>query len=195
MRHIDEERLENDNSYRFEYLADFMGFSAEDISAIHGSADFLAPLVPQLVDQVYEKLQAQDATWRHFLPRQHGYLGEIPNKLEDLKADHPQISFRKQHLARYLERLVTAPYNESMVKYLDMVGKIHTHWAGNPDIYIPNVQMNALMGFVSDAINKTILESTLDFVIKTKAIRAFGKLLWLQNDFIQKHYSQKTPNH
>lgn len=188
MKHIDEARLESDLVYRYQYLAEFMGFGEEDIEIIHAAADLLAPLVPSLVDAVYAKLYSQDATWRHFAPRQHGYDGEVPENLEALTPDHPQIQFRKAHLARYLERLVTKPYDEKMVQYLDMVGKIHTKKAGNPDIFIPGVQMNALMGFVGDAFNATILGSDLPFEVKVKAIRAFSKLLWLQNDLIQRHY-------
>ncbi len=78
MTHIDERRLETDLGYRFDYLAEFMGFAAEDIAAIHAAAPALAPLVPTLVDAVYDKLQDYDATWRHFLPRQHGYDGPVP---------------------------------------------------------------------------------------------------------------------
>ena len=103
--------------------------------------------------------------------------------------DHPQIQFRKQHLARYLERLVTAPYDGKLVQYLDMVGKMHTWKAGNPDVNVPLVQMNALMGFVADAVNATILGSDLPADAKAKAIRAFSKLLWLQNDLINRHYA------
>ena len=103
--------------------------------------------------------------------------------------DHPQIQFRKQHLARYLEKLVTAPYDGKMVQYLDFVGKMHTHKAGSPHIHVPLVQMNALMGFVADAVKATILGSALPADAKTKAVRAFSKLLWLQNDLINRHYA------
>ena len=188
MQHIDEPRLESDIGYRFEYLTKFMGFSATDIDTIHGAAALLGPLVPTLVDAVYEKLYTQDATWRHFLPKRHGYEGELPASLTDLSPTHPQIAFRKAHLAKYLERLVTAPYDAKMVQYLDMVGKIHTNKAGSKDIFIPLVQMNALMGFVADAINATILGADLPFEAKSNAIRAFSKLLWLQNDLINRHY-------
>ncbi len=189
MKHIDEARLETDLQYRFEYLAEFMGFTGEDIEVIHGAAGFLAPLVPTLVDAVYDKLHGYDCTWRHFVPRQAGYEGDIPLRLADLTMDHPQIAFRKQHLGRYLERLVTVPYDAKMVAYLDMVGKIHTPTAGNKAINVPLVQMDALMGFVADAINATILTSDLPSELKVKAVRAFSKLLWLQNDLITRHYA------
>ncbi|MBA4187691.1 MAG: hypothetical protein C0467_06685 [Planctomycetaceae bacterium] len=191
MTHIDEPRLENDLAYRFNYVANFIGFGPDDVAVIHSAAPLLAPLVPGLVDAVYAKLIQQDATWRHFLPKQHGYEGEAPLTLEQLTLDHPQIAFRKQHLGRYLVALVTKPYDGKMVEYLDMVGKIHTPEAGNKAIVVPLVQMNALMGFVADAFTATIVGLKLDRDTEVKALRAFGKLLWIQNDLITRHYQAK----
>lgn len=189
MQHIAEDRLASDVGYRFQYLTDFMGFSADDIAAIHAAAPRLAPLVPQLVDAVYDKLHAYDATWRHFLPRQFGYEGAVPDALDQLTMDHEQIQFRKQHLARYLSALVTREYDGKMVEYLDMVGKMHTPQAGNPRLDVPLIQMNALMGFVSDALLATILSFALDRETEVRTLRAFNKLLWLQNDLINRHYA------
>ncbi len=189
MTKIDEPRLESDLGYRFQYLAEFMGFGEADIAAIHGAAPVVAPLVPGLVDAVYAKLHTYDATWRHFLPRQHGYEGVIPPDLSHLTPDHPQIAFRKQHLTRYLTALVTRPYDGKMVEYLDMVGKMHTDRAGSGQINVPLVQMNALMGFVADALTATILGLRLPREQEATTLRAFGKLLWLQNDLIARHYA------
>lgn len=190
MQAINERRLEEDLAYRYQYLTDFMGFGAADVAAIHGAAGLLAPLVPALVDAVYAKLQSYDATWRHFVPRQHGYEGPVPTSLEDLTLDHKQIQFRKQHLARYLAALVTRDYDKNMINYLNMVGKIHTPTAGSRAIDVPLVQMNAMMGFVADAITATILGLGLDRETECRALRAFGKLLWIQNDLINRHYAQ-----
>jgi hypothetical protein len=188
VRHIDEPRLERDLGYRFSYLTEFMGFGPDDIAAIHGAAPHLAPLVSTLVDAVYDKLHTYDSTWRHFLPRQFGYEGAVPLTLDQLTMDHPQIVFRKQHLARYLAALVTKPYDGKMVEYLDMVGKIHTPKAGSKEIDVPLVQMNALMGFVSDALMATILGLGLPREEEAKTLRAFNKLLWAQNDLVTRHY-------
>ena len=54
--HIDERRLEEDVAYRVGYVSEFMGFGADDIAAIQGAASQLAPLVPVLVEAVYDKL-------------------------------------------------------------------------------------------------------------------------------------------
>jgi hypothetical protein len=192
MTRIDEPRLESDLGYRFGYVAGFIGFGPDDVAAVHGAAAHLAPLVPGLVDAVYDKLHAYDATWRHFLPRQHGYAGDVPTDLAALTMDHPQILFRKQHLGRYLVTLVTKPYDGKMVEYLDMVGKMHTPKAGSPALDVPLVQMNALLGFVADALTATILGLNLPREAEAKTLRAFGKLLWVQNDLITRHYQNRT---
>ena len=188
MQQIDERRLESDLAYRFGYLSEFMGFSAEDVAAVHAAAPLLAPRVPDLVQAVYQQLHRFDATWRHFLPTQQGYEGPVPKNLAELTEDHPLILFRKQHLGRYLATLVTKPYDGKMVAYLDMVGKMHTPRAGSAAVNVPLVQMNALMGFVADALTATILGLGLDRAQETRTLRAFNKLLWLQNDLINRHY-------
>ena len=52
MKHVNEQRLETDLSYRFHYLSEFMGFGADDVTTIHAAAPALAPLVPTLVNAV-----------------------------------------------------------------------------------------------------------------------------------------------
>lgn len=188
MKHIDEKALERDLQSRFAYVTDFIGLTSDDIAAIHGAASHLGPLVPKLVDAVYEKLYQQDATWRHFAKPQAGYEGPVPEKLEDLTPDHPLIQFRKAHLAGYLFALVSKPYDGKMVQYLDWVGKIHTSRAGSPGVVIPIVQIDALMGFVADALTATIFALNLPRDKEIETIRAFHKLLWIQNDAFVRNY-------
>lgn len=190
MKYIDEALLESDLGYRFAYLSEFMELGDEDVAAIHAAAAYLAPLVPTLVDAVYVKLFNYDATKRHFVPRQHGYAGQLAADAETLSLDDDVIKFRKQHLARYLTALVTKPYDDQMVQYLDAVGEIHTPGLGNSEIDVPLVQMNALLGYVADALHATIFGLRLDRDTETRTIRAFSKLLWLQNDLINRHYAR-----
>jgi hypothetical protein len=189
MATIDEPRLESDLQYRFAYLAEFMHFIPEDIQAIYDAAPLLAPKVPALVNAVYEQLHEYDATWRHFLPAQPADKKSLERALENLDENHEIIKNRKEHLSRYLVTLVTNPYDGKMLIYLDMVGKIHTSRAGNPKTTIPLIQMNALLGFVSDALLRTIISLNLDRNEEIQTLRAFNKLLWIQNDLINRHYS------
>lgn len=188
MLNIDEAKLESDPQYRYEYLADFIGFGPDDVKLIQAAAPQIGPRIGELVDKTYEKLLSYDATARHFVPKQHGFEGETPFDLASLDASHPQIQFRKDHLNRYLLALIGRAYDAKMVQYLDMVGKIHTAGAGNGEISIPLVQMNALMGLLSDVLAEALIESPLSTEATLETIRAFNKLMWIQNDFISRHY-------
>jgi hypothetical protein len=190
MKTVDEQRLEADTAYRHEFVTEFVGFTAEDVKAIHGSVAHLAGRIPALVERTYEKLLAYDATARHFVPRQHGYDGKTPDNVADLVANHAQIQFRKDHLLRYLMHLIGHAYDAKMVMYLDMVGKIHTPLAGNREIQVPLVQMNAFMGMLSDMLIEAILELNLPAEQLHRTLRAFNKLLWVQNDAIVRHYAK-----
>ncbi len=150
MQSIDESRLETDLHYRFEFLSGFIGFGPEDTALIQAFAPHLGPKIGDLVDATYTKLLTYDATARHFVPRQQGYDGDTPQDLAALTAAHPQIQFRKDHLNRYFMQLIGRTYDAKMVVYLDMVGKMHTPRAGSSTIDVPLVQMNVLMGFLSD---------------------------------------------
>jgi hypothetical protein len=193
VKQIDEARLESDLGYRFQYLAEFIGFGEEDVRAVHGAASHLAPLVPVVVDAVYVKLFGYSATKRHFVPRQTGYEGAVPEDIDTLALDHPMIAFRKQHLGRYLVALVSRPYDAKMVQYVDMVGKMHTPKAGSTELDVPLVQMNALLGFVADALTNVLLGLNLPREQEVRTVRAFNKLLWIQNDLVTRHYQAHGP--
>ena len=130
MQHISESSL-HDLPTRVQYLRDFIGFTSDDAAALHSARDVVAPLVPTVVDVVYEKLLSFDITAKSFVPRQTGFTGEKPTKLSDLNAEHPQIKFRKDFLANYLVKLVTMDYNKDQSwEYLDKVGLMHTGKTG-----------------------------------------------------------------
>ena len=124
------------------------------------------------------------------MPRQHGFEGETPADLKSFSVDHPQVRFRKDHLNRYFIQLIGRGYDAKMVQYLDMVGKIHTPKAGNKEINVPLVQMNALMGVISHALLNSISEWPLPPEVRLNTIKAFNKLLWIQNDFINRQYQE-----
>ena len=66
---------------------------------------------------------------------------------------------------------------------------MHTPLAGSKELDMPLVQMNALLRFVADALTSTILNLGLERSVEVRTLRAFNKLLWLQNDLINRHYS------
>jgi len=188
LKHIDERELEANPKYRFEYLAEFIGFTPDDAASVLALGPHLGPMIPEIVERTYERLLAYDATARHFVSRQSGFDGPVPENLADLGTDHPQIRFRKEHLSRYFMQVLGRTCDTKLAPYFDMVGKIHTSKAGSPEIDVPLVQMNALMGFLSDLVMEMIAGLSLDAETALRASRAFNKLLWIQNDSITRQY-------
>ncbi|KAG6879891.1 hypothetical protein C0992_010244, partial [Termitomyces sp. T32_za158] len=182
MQHIDPASL-NYLPTRIAYLRDFIGFSQADADALHAAAPVVGPLVPTVVDTVYEKLLSFDITAKAFVPRQTGYTGVAPAQLEDLKMDHPQIKFRKDFLAQYCKKLVTMDYEqESSWEYLDKVGLMHTGEAGfkhrekKPGLRVEYIHCSILMGYVEDIlVNAVATHPDLDLDTKTAVIRAVNK--------------------
>ena len=189
MKHIDEPRLETDLPYRVAYLAEFMGITQDDWNAIQESGAVLGPVVDALVDAVYEKLWKYDSTQRHFRRPGSGFKEPVNGDIMSL--DHPYIRFRKDRLRSYLVRLVSGVYDDKFVFYLDWAGKIHTAKAGAPQVEVPLVQMNALMGFVAAAVVGTLWDLVPDDAKRRRYIEAWNKLLWVQNDLINRHYAEQ----
>ena len=190
MKDIDETKFDEDLLYRFNFLAEFMGLGAEDFAAINEAAPILAKLVPDITGAVYRKLFAYTVTKKHFVKKNEGFEGALPQNVADLNLGHEQIQMRRMILGRYLARLVTtSTVDLSFVKYLDYVGKIHTPKAGSKSINVPLLQMTALMGFINEALTLIVVNLGLPKEKELVLIRAFTKLLWVQMEFIQRHYS------
>lgn len=152
MQHISESSLEHLPS-RIEYLRSFIDFTSEDAAALHAAKPVVGPLVPAVVEMVYEKLFTFDITAKSFVPRQTGYEGTAPAVLSDLKQDHPQIKFRKDFLKAYLVKLVTLDYEKiESWEYLDRVGIMHTGRAGFSHRYAIFFKLC----FLHSAVNTTI---------------------------------------
>ncbi|KAI8331671.1 Protoglobin-domain-containing protein [Chlamydoabsidia padenii] len=194
MQHIDEDKLYQDGSYRFEYVSGFMDFGEADIKAIQAVADKVRPLVPVVVNAVYTKLFEYDVTKKYFLPKNEGFEGTTATTLEELTLDHPQIKFRKDFLSKYLYKLLDGPYDERFIKYLDWVAKIHTDTPQKKSkINVDYIHVNALMGFVESTLVGGLLSLNLDRETEGAALAAFNKLLWIQNDYFAKYYA--APSH
>ncbi|KAJ3027998.1 UNVERIFIED_CONTAM: hypothetical protein HDU68_002680 [Siphonaria sp. JEL0065] len=191
---VDRDRLYTDLMYRFQYVSQFVGFDETDIKAIKDAAPLIAPLVPVIVDAVYDHLFSFNLTKEIFLQRGDGFHGHMPSNLNDLTLESEQIKFRKDFLGKYLVKLVTAEYDAKFVAYLDRVGKIHTT---TPDkkskINVEYIHCNALFGWLHGFLAETVdslpaLQGPGATAARAKTLAAFSKLLWIQNDFFAMYY-------
>lgn len=191
MEHIDRQQLYTDPVYRFQYVAKFMDFGEDDIAVIKGAADLIKPLVPTIVNGVYKKLHTFDITWDTMARRHEGFTptGAVVEDVKKLAEDSEQIKFRKDMLSRYFARLLENPYDERMIKYLEYVARIHTDTPTKKSkINVDLIHINALLGYVETVLIGGVKSLNLDRDTEYKAIAAFNKLLWIQNDFFIKFY-------
>lgn len=66
------------------------------------------------------------------------------------------------------------------------------HREKRPDLKVDYIHMSALLGFVEDIVVGAVLGmDEIDLAMKGKVIRAFNKLLWIQNDLMARHYIGK----
>lgn len=192
-RQIDEGRLEVDLDYRFAYVAEFIGFGPEEIWTIRETLPRLLPILPDLIDRVFERLSTYDATWRHLLAARDLTPADPCVPSDFSPPGYDAIRFAKSQMLCYLTALFTRPYDGRMAAYLDLVGRIHRPGADVTDGEIPLVQMNALLGLLADALTAACFGLDLDVACLQQTVRAIQKLFWLQNDLLARHYQADEP--
>ncbi len=168
---MDEQRLEEDVAYRFAYLAQVMALTDRERALIRAARGSLRERLPFVVDAVRSTMLATPAMARHFADE-----GEVD----------PEVVGR--HLRSWIEGLVARARDEDLPLWLDRGGAAHRAGAGDPRIDVPRVQMSALMGLLADCVLAEVAVLDLPVERRFEVARAFSKLLWAQNDLIQRHY-------
>jgi len=97
MQHITAESLE-DLPSRIAYLSSFLNLTEADGEALRAAAPLVAPLIPTILNAVYEKLLSYDITAQVFVPKNTDYEGETVKSVQELTLEHPQIALRKDFL-------------------------------------------------------------------------------------------------
>ncbi|TVY29855.1 hypothetical protein LHYA1_G001764 [Lachnellula hyalina] len=198
MQHISPSSLETDLPSRIAYLSSFLSLTPSDGEALLAAKPLIAPLIPAILDAVYSKLLSYDITAQVFVPKNTDYEGEVVGSVQELTLEHPQIALRKDFLKNYLVRLVSTPDltpTSPLWSYLNNVGIMHTglpgfkHREHKPELRVEYIHMGALLGYVEDIVVGAVMEMEgVDAVVKMKVMRAFNKVLWIQNDLFARHY-------
>lgn len=105
MEHIDPASLEALPT-RIAYLKNFLDFTPQDAAVLTSVRPLLAPMVPGILDAVYEKLLCFDITAAAFTSRNTDYNGPVTQSVRELSIDSPQIQWRKTFMSGYLTHLL-----------------------------------------------------------------------------------------
>lgn len=188
---IDESRLEEDVYYRFRFVARFIDFEVEDLQTLREIAPRLIDRLEPIIEEVYERFRAYDATWRHFsVPTTGCPMASASQRrhMEEIATDHGSILFRRHKLLKYFRFVLLRPFDDQTVRHFDQMARRHRGASESAAMRIPLVQMNAFMAFIADRITVALLELDLEREQERAALRAVQKLLWLQTDLITRHY-------
>jgi len=199
MEHISPTALQ-ELTPRLTYTISFLNFTPEDGAAIHASRPLISPLIQTVLDAIYTKLLGYDITAKAFVPKTVADLDNDPSPSvpEDLYLEHAHIKRQMTFLKGYLLKIVQnedwSP-SSPLWEYMDKVAIAHTglpgfqHRAKRPELRVEYMHLGLLLGWVQDVVLGAVMGmDTIDLETKSKVTRAWGKLLWLQNDLFARKY-------
>ncbi|UJR24011.1 hypothetical protein I4U23_026976 [Adineta vaga] len=191
--HIDNNRLNEDLRYRFEYLSKFINFTSQDIISLNTLATIILPRVPVIVDAVYRKLFQFDVTKNFFVLRNDGFDGKLKTE-EYLTLDSAQMTYRKDMLSGYLKRLLLQhEWTDDFLQYLSRIGRMHTNKTGASSINVDYIHINATLTYIETLMIEAIWNvENLDNKTKKDMLLALNRVFRLQNDFFLLHYLEPS---
>ena len=63
------------------------------------------------------------------------------------------------------------------------------HREKRPDLRVEYIHIDALLGYVVDIVISAVMDmDAVDTAMKSRVLRAFNKVIWIQNDLFARHY-------
>jgi hypothetical protein len=188
--HIDDEKLNTDIHYRFDFISKFINFTSEDIKILNNFSSIILPFIPVIVDSVYRKLFQYDVTKNYFIISD-GISDGSTQQDENLSLDSPQILYRKDMLSTYLKRLFHQhEWTNEFLNYLYRIGQIHIN-----KINIDYIYINTTLTYIENLFIEFIWSNeNFDHLTKKQILLALNKVFRIQNDLFIMNYLQPTIN-
>ncbi|PKY04287.1 hypothetical protein P168DRAFT_297184 [Aspergillus campestris IBT 28561] len=184
IKHVGRKELYTSLEARVRYLREMVDFNSADVEALTTGSKYIKALIPAVVNIVYKKLLENDITARAFHTRDTA--DETPIE-EFFTEGSPQIQRRKVFLRWYLVRICSDPTQMDFWRYLNKVGQMHSGQARMHPLNIEYIHIGALLGFITDIFIEAIMSHPqLSLPRKVALVRAFNKVIWIQNDLFAK---------
>lgn len=164
----------------FRYMADFVGFTAQDEQAIIASKPLLEKHLPQIVTEFYDHLLRYPPTRKFFLKK-------------DGSLDEAYLQLRMRHNANFWRRTAQGNYDDEYAGYIAYVGRAHTTHGADPTIYIPERYVIGQVGFVQHAIGEALQQElhNKDEEFEHRVMEAWDKLLMVVLEILARAYSSE----
>lgn len=165
----------------FHYIAEFVGFAADDAAAIRESRFIIEKHIPSIVADFYAQLLRFPATRRHFLRK-------------DGSVDQAYLQMRMQHQGNFWRRAASGEYDDDFARYVDYVGRAHTSHGADPHIYIPERYVMGMVGFVQQRVSEALAAELreIDPDLERRAAKAWNALLMVVLELLSRSYNPET---
>ena len=164
----------------FQFMAEFIGFTAEDAATIRETRFIIEKYIPTIVAGFYAQLLRYPATRRQFSKK-------------DGRLDQEYLEMRMQHQASFWRRTAAGVYDEDYARFVDYVGRAHTSQGADPKIYIPERYVMGMVSFVQQKIAEALAAELheLDPELELRGIKAWDKLLMVLLEMFSRPYGHE----
>lgn len=180
MGQLPAKRGAEDSGKYFRYMAEFVGFTEEDVQAIRQSKPLLEKYLPEIVGAFYSHLLRYPPTRRFFLKK-------------DGTVDQEYLQLRMRHLSNFWMRTAEGVFDDDYASYVDYVGRAHTSHGADPKIYIAERYVIGQVGFMQHAISQAMSRELrdVDDELEFRAVEAWDKLMMVLLELLARAYGHE----
>lgn len=170
----------DDAAQYFRYMAEFIGFTAQDAEIIKRTKPVIEKHLPEIVSKFYTHLLRYPPTRKFFLKA-------------DGTLDQEYLELRMRHLTNFWLRSAEGFFDEEYACYVDYVGRAHTSHGADPSIYIPERYVIGQIGYVQHAITRALVEELhpVDDALGHAAEDAWAKLMMVLLEMMARAYGHE----
>lgn len=164
----------------FQYMAEYVGFTAADAAAIRQTRPIIEKHLPEIVSKFYAHVLRYPPTRKFFLNA-------------DGTLNQEYLELRMRHLTNFWLRTADAVFDDDYARYVDYVGRAHTSRGADPSIYIAERyvigQVGMMQHAISEAINREL--SSEGSMVEFPAAEAWDKLMMVVLELLARAYGQE----
>jgi nitrite reductase/ring-hydroxylating ferredoxin subunit/hemoglobin-like flavoprotein len=169
-----------DSGRYFRYMAEFVGFTADDAAVIQQTKPVIENHLADIVEAFYAHLLRYPPTRSLFLKK-------------DGSLDKDYLELRMRHLTNFWLRTASGVYDDDYARFVDYVGRAHTSHGADPTIYVAERYVIGQVGFVQHAISEVLAKELrpTDSAFAHRAEEAWDKLMMVILEMLSRAYGNE----
>lgn len=163
----------------FRFMADFVGFTAEDAQTIRETRSVIEKHLATIIAEFYAQLLRFPATRKPFLKK-------------DGAIDQDYLELRMQHQANFWRRTMTAVFDDDYARFVDYVGRAHTSQGADPRVYISERYVIGMIGFMQQRVAEALAHElhAINPDLESRGLKAWSALLTVLTEQLSRVYGE-----